>query len=409
MKVLWITNVELPFISNYFGRPVYVGGWLHQTSELLSSKQEIELHVASPSCDVYKKIEIHGISFYSFSEDDSDSRISEIIQSVHPDVLHIWGTEYYHSLAAMKVAEKESLINKTVVSIQGLTYFYSKYHYEAFLPTSVVSGFTFKDLLKVNNIRIGKRKMMRSGKNEIQVLKKSKKCIGRTDWDYACANLVNSNIEYYYCNEILRKGFYNAQWSFEKCNKHSIFFSQTSYPIKGFHLALEAFAIVKERYPDLKVRALGRELRDEFGSFVRDDSYRRYLRKLIKKNNLSNNITWLGHLSEEEMIKEYCSANIFVSSSSIENSSNSIGEAMLLGVPVIASDVGGIKSMMKHGEEGIIYQSDAPYMLAHHIIELFENSDYAIELGRQARERALKDHDQKKIIDRIIEIYRNLQ
>ena len=96
---------------------------------------------------------------------------------------------------------------------------------------------------------------------------------------------------------------------------------------------------------------------------------------------------------------------MFVCASSIENSSNSIGEAMILGVPVVASDVGGIKSFLSHEKEGLIYHGTADYMLADNIIKIFESKELAIRLGNAAHERAKVFHNVNKNLQALSNIY----
>ena len=69
--------------------------------------------------------------------------------------------------------------------------------------------------------------------------------MGRTTWDQACTYLINPKVKYHFCNETLRSEFYKDRWKVENCNKHTIFISQASYPIKGFHKFLEALVQVK--------------------------------------------------------------------------------------------------------------------------------------------------------------------
>ena len=57
---------------------------------------------------------------------------------------------------------------------------------------------------------------------------------------------------------------------------------------------------------------------------------------------MEDKIEFLGRLSAEGMKQAYLDANVFVMPSTIENSPNSLGEAMLLGVPCVAADVGGV-------------------------------------------------------------------
>ena len=408
MIVLWITNIEVPEVARHFGRDTFIGGWLTNTSKLISERKEIELHILSKTYEKYDEVSINGSYYSSFIEEQSDYRIPEIIELVKPDIIHIWGTEYYHSYAAIKAAEDKRLIDKTIVSIQGLISYISLYHYYCFLPERIIRKYTLSGIK--NNLTIEKERneMLRLSEYERKTLKTAKACIGRTDWDYSGVKAINKDIDYFKCNEIMRSSFYVYKWEYEKCDCFSVFFSQANYPLKGFHIMLEAAGIIKEQYPSFKIRVLGRKIENSLNSYLRDSAYQRYLRELIDWYDLWDNIAWLGNLSEEEMVEQYLKCNVFVCSSSIENSSNSISEAMLLGVPVVASDVGGVKSLLEDEKEGLIYQSDAPYLLAHNVMRLFEDSSLAMELGLRARERALIDHGPKNNTDRLLEIYKSL-
>ena len=108
------------------------------------------------------------------------------------------------------------------------------------------------------------------------------------------------------------------------------------------------------------------------------------------------------------MCERYLKSHAFVCPSSIENSPNSLGEAMILGVPCVASDVGGVADLLKHREEGFVYQTDAPYMLAHYVSEIFANNELALDFSKKAREHAMNTHNQKKNMEDIIKIYYNM-
>jgi glycosyltransferase involved in cell wall biosynthesis len=81
---------------------------------------------------------------------------------------------------------------------------------------------------------------------------------------------------------------------------------------------------------------------------------------------------------------------------------------MLLSVPCVAADVGGVTTMMTHGKEGFVYQSTASYMLAHYIKEVFAREDAAAEMGQSAREHALKTHDPETNLRDLLNIYKEL-
>ena len=94
-----------------------------------------------------------------------------------------------------------------------------------------------------------------------------------------------------------------------------------------------------------------------------------------KEYGLEQHIRYLGTLNEQDMCRQYLKANVFVSASSIENSSNSLSEAMILGVPCIASDAGGTISLFQHEHDGFLYQADAPYLLAYYIDRIFSDDE----------------------------------
>jgi glycosyltransferase involved in cell wall biosynthesis len=133
------------------------------------------------------------------------------------------------------------------------------------------------------------------------------------------------------------------------------------------------------------------------------------VRKLICQYHLEENICFLGTLDEKEMCEQYLRANVFVLPSAIENSPNSLGEAMILGTPVVVSDVGGVKNMIRHMEEGYIYQHDAPYMIAYYVEKYFEMKESAEQMTNRAREHAAEIFHVKKNIDDLIKIYEELQ
>ena len=99
---------------------------------------------------------------------------------------------------------------------------------------------------------------------------------------------------------------------------------------------------------------------------------------------------------------------IFISASSIENSPNSVGEAMLLGVPTVSSDVGGVKNLLTHNEEGFIYPADEPYMLAYYVSEVFENRELAKKFSENAKKHAQELYNSKKNISDLFDIYEKI-
>ena len=130
---------------------------------------------------------------------------------------------------------------------------------------------------------------------------------------------------------------------------------------------------------------------------------------LLTKYKLENKVSFLGPLDEHKMIEEYQKAHVFICPSSIENSPNSLGEAQLIGTPVIASYVGGIPDMVQNGKTGILYRFEEIEMLAEYIKQIFENDKLAKYLSENEIREAEKRHDKETIFKELISIYDNFQ
>ena len=342
MKVMWLTNSPLTKVKNHINSSnIQFGGWLDGISAELLNREDITFKTISPfTCAEEKEGQVEKINYVVFPNSYKDDQMMAMfktqIMSFAPDVIHIFGTEFKQTMLMLKVCESLSVLDKTVVSIQGLCSKYA-YKYYSGLPNRVVNSWTLRDLLRHDNIKLQKKKFEERGKHEVEALKLTKNVIGRTDWDKACTTQANPDVRYYFCNETLRSEFYEDVWDYESCEKHSIFVSQCNYPIKGFHKLLEAMPIILSKYPDAKIYTTGKNLLNlSIKEKIKLGSYQKHLIDLIKKFNLQNHVEFLGSLSAEAMKKAYLNSNCFVSCSSIENSPNSVGEAMLLGVPTIS-------------------------------------------------------------------------
>ena len=411
MKLLWLCNIAPGVVNEKLGNRGGDGLW---TDHVLSALQQedITIRVLCPDASGASGEVNDRCSFRTFRrklpheyQPEVESCFREELRSFQPDVIHIWGTEYAHTLAMVNAAEQEGFLNHTVISIQGLCSIYAA-HYTEGVPASIIYGATFRDIVRWDNIPLQQKKYVLRGNMEVQALRKARHVIGRTAWDKACTEQITPDADYHFCNETLRQTFYNQNWQYDACRKHRIFASSCVYPIKGFHYLVEALAEVVKVYPDASIAVPGSSFLE--ANPLRQNSYHKYLAALVCKYGLEDKIQFLGSLSADGMKQAYLDANVFVLPSTIENSPNSLGEAMLLGVPCVAADVGGVTTMMTHEKEGYVYQSTAPYMLAHYICKVFAMEDAAVSLGQAAKAHAHRTHDPEKNLADLLAIYRML-
>jgi len=418
MKILWVVNVPLPEASLLMQEtPTPYGGWLVESSKRLSLEKDIELSIAFPSLKANRTNLLEGkrINYYPFKPVvnwnnkviDGNPDFSDIFRRANPDIVNVYGTELPHVLNIVNYCKDKSI--KVVLSIQGLVSVIAK-HSLSGLPFSVIYGKTLRNLLRNDSVSGLKKIYEERGKFETLAIKNSNYIIGRTTWDKACASHINPEAKYFHCDEILRDKFYQFSWDITNCEKYSIFLSQGQYPIKGFHYMLEAIPLILKYFPKTKLIVSGKNRikSDTFKDRALMTYYGKYIKKMIEKLNIKNNVNFVGEINEENMCEQLLKTHVFVCPSTIENSPNSLCEAMILGVPSVASYVGGIPDLIRDRIDGFLYQHDAPYMLAHYVCEIFGNKELALSFSKNAREKALLRHDISKNTNRLLDIYRSI-
>ena len=360
MKILWLVNIVMPELAVHLGeKPSVFGGWLSGALEALRAEGH-----GITICTTREKA--HEVRFCpdlntTYLLLDADTDFSNVLQKEEPDLIHIWGTEFAQSWALARVAPPE----KTLVSVQGLVHTY-QHHSNAGIPDSVCRTTWLHRLYRrmgrhIPSIEQQRLSFARRAETERKVLQRVGHVNGGTAWGDGCARLIQPEVQLHPCGLILRSSFYEGpHWDPDLCTPHSIFAIYT-YPIKGFHKLLEALVPVVERYPDTKVYVAGNRCGyRKLSGWKRRlmdlaPDYDWYVQGLIEQYGLQDNLEFLGYLSETQIKERLLQSQVFVSPSSIENHSTALGEAMILGVPAIASCVGGLQEMIDHGHDGFLY------------------------------------------------------
>ena len=414
MRVLWITNIVFPAIAEKMNLPkVVVGGWMYSSAKrLVDANSNVELAVATVySGNEFVAQELDGVLYFLLPLQGAKSSKHNKNLEIHwknvrkifnPQLVHIHGTEYPYGLAFLNACPDVPAI----ASIQGIVSCIARYYLAGLTTWDVLKSITLRDLLR-GTIWAGQRAFERQGTLEIEIIRRLKHIIGRTSWDKAHALAINPNIEYHFCNETLREAFYGKTWSYETCEKYSIFVSQAGYPIKGLHQLLKAMPLILREYPETKIYVAGVDItksKEGLRGRLLRTGYGRYLSQLIKRYGLERSVIFTGSLNEEQMCQRYLRSNVFVCPSAIENSPNSLGEAQLLGVPCIASYVGGSMDMMEGCEENL-YRFEEVEVLAQKVCRVFSECREAnVELQNKARNR----HDGKINSIKLLSIYNKL-
>jgi glycosyltransferase involved in cell wall biosynthesis len=413
MRILWFVNILLPDLTNFlFKQDSPYGGWMSSLLRgLIEEGWEIGVVSSVDSSEHVGKYKLNNVIYYTYINPNankySDYIIDDfdnIIKDFKPDILHLHGSERPY---AFQIADKYKESYPIILSIQGLVSECYKRYFDGISFFRLFINLNMIRFISKKSIFTDYRSLMYRASYEIKLLKLPIIVTGRTDWDKAHVISYNPSCSYYKINESLRESFYTSnKWSSLNCKKNTIFISQSSYSIKGLHKVLEAIFLLKLQDIKVEVRIAGA---DPFSliKFKRTD-YANYLNSLIKKFGIQDQIQFLGELNQLEMVKEYLGANIFVSASSIENSSNSVCEAQYLGTPVISSFVGGVSSLINHGITGLLYPFSDSRLLSYYIKLFLTDLDLAHRVSVSSIDVATLRHNRIVILKDLINLYRKI-
>lgn len=207
--------------------------------------------------------------------------------------------------------------------------------------------------------------------------------------------------------------------------KHILFVGRVS-PEKGVHTLLDAFPQIAERFAKVQLNIVGHiealprnyivALSDEpdvqnLAAIYDDGShYSQYLQRRIPQN-LATQVHFHGGMSHEQVISHYHQTDVLVNPSYSESFGMSLVEAMASEKPVVATRVGGMQEIVSEGETGFLVPRGDSTALAKAIIELLDNEELQLTMGKAGRQRVLDlfswDQVAKALIKRYTTIFKS--
>lgn len=172
-------------------------------------------------------------------------------------------------------------------------------------------------------------------------------------------------------------------------------------PEKGLHLLLPAFHMVLQEYPRARLRIIGPEAVTPksyivelerqnsgltgLGNFY-EKSYLQHLKESMQPF-VRERVTFVGHVAHDDLVSEYQAADILVNPSLSESFGMALIEAMATGLPVVATRVGGMTQIIKHGESGYLVEPGDVTELADAMIQLLADKALRKQMGQTARQQ----------------------
>jgi len=160
---------------------------------------------------------------------------------------------------------------------------------------------------------------------------------------------------------------------------------------KGHDVLIRAFKKVIEEVPDAQLMLLG------------DGKLRHQYERLVLELDLHDSIKFLGRVSPDQVISLLRSSKLSVLPSRMDNCPLAIIESLSEGVPVVASNVGGIPEIIIDGVTGYLVKSEDEVGFASAITKILLDSSLQYEMSKNAKEDFLRRFEINKIIDNQVE------
>ena len=402
MRVLWFAHIPPSGfhsgVNGYNG-----GGWISSLELAMEARHDVELAIAFFSKSSGKATAETRVSYFPMQrpqsfparvkrffllskQDGADIALcKEVVAEFKPDVIQIFGTE---SCFGHLVRETDIPV---VIHLQGLM--------APYMNAWVPPGYRMLDYAvqgTANPIRIalGLRALAfnrHAAAREREIMHSCKAFMGRTDWDRAFVSLYAPQARYFSCWETLRPCFYEpADWT---PPAKPVFISTISGPLyKGHDMVLKTAMTLKESGLDGFTWEI-------FGI----DNLRFAERKTgIRASDVG--VVPKGIATAEQLRAALLSCSVYVHPSYIDNSPNSLCEAQVLGVPVVATNVGGVSSLFTANRSHCLVPANDPLMMAERIRQSLTTPQRFIS----DREECLHRHAPETVVGRLMDIYRDL-
>jgi len=406
MRVLWFSvtpSMYNPRSNSYNG-----GGWIASLERIVRGIGSIRLGVAfyfdeqpfrqekdGVSYYPMPTLQGHGVGRWMYRKALLKRRLDHwlrVVDDFKPDLIQIFGSENEFGLLIPHVKVP------VVIHMQGCL---PPYHNALFPVGMHRSDFLLHSGLPWRKRLMGllcERSFRKQAQREVGIIRSCRCFMGRTEWDKGLIRLFNPGARYYHCEEALRSAFLSVsrRWSYPSGDKLRLMSVISSPWYKGQDLILKTARLLTQFG--------GREF--EWNVYGVEDM--RFFESKYGIRAADVGVRVCGFAGQEQLADALCGSMCYVHPGYIDNSPNSLCEAQLLGVPVIAVYVGGIPSLIKHGETGILVPANAPYSLAAQILDLVSDKGLCLQLSERERAAAQVRHDPVRIAGRIESIYQHI-
>jgi len=330
----------------------------HKVAVITRKKRRINKH--------YEVYEIDKLNYLRiFSGIRTNFPIRRILKNFEPDIVHSHHAFTPIPLFALRAAKN---LNLPTILTNHSAYFYE---YNYILKTLGYIGFPFKTFIEKSDAIISVSKI---SANFIQQFAPRKRIL-----------IIPNGVDVNHFRPIHKK---------DDDSEFVILFVSRIVRRKGLHLLVESLRYLKKDIPNIKLVIVG------------EGTFEEYIRRRVYDLDLKKNVKFMGKIKDKELPAVYNNADLFVLPSLYGESFGIVVlEAMASGVPVIVSNIGGLKEIVNNLVDGILLEKNDPKEIYEKIMILYKNPDLRRYLSKNARRKVEEKYDWNKIICNIEKIY----
>ena len=410
IKVVWLCHFSNPEIRELYPnkakRPLYYfirkllrmpykdGGpkdfapWVTNGINELSKREDVELHVISPQTDLKGRtfeFDLNGVHYYFYNPNwtlflmhviksnslwrklqNSSHYANKFINRIKPDIINLIGAENpYHACAVLDIKHNAPVM----ISLQTIYTNPERLKYDL-------------DADKSKNWYIDKlihEKLTYFG------------ATGRMHRDLLLKDNPNAIVfDFNWCSGIMPK-VKPERKEFDFVN-----FAMGQSEKKGSHDSIKALAVVKEKYPDVKLNLVG----------DCDQKTKNELNELIQEHKLKDNVIFTPYFKKQaDMFQHIQKSRFALLPCKMDITSGTMSQAMYYELPLIVYKTSGTPRFNLKKETALIAPLNDVSALADYMLTLMENPGKAEELKRNAKEYITQKSDNKKATDKLIADY----
>ena len=409
MRVLWFSNCRLAGIESSGS-----GSWLYGMMNVICNQVEL-YNITESNIKNVQNIKTSYITEYVLPKytlvngvpsTDNIRVIQEIVNTIQPDIIHVWGIENYWA----ELYRKGYIKDPVLLEIQGLLSSCASVFYGGLTPSEIKLTHGFKELIRPfvkleNQYKVYYKK----GEMEGKLIGSFKYVSTQSDWTRGqlFSIIDTTSCRIFDTLRPIRNEFYlSKKWSSSHSRNLKIFTSMSySVPFKGMHILLKAFALIVKKYPNAVLEIAGF---NPYVPYYRCDGYIRYLKRIMKKLKIEKNVFFPGKLNAVQLIEHLLESQLFVNPSFVESYSAATAEALYLGVPSVLSYAGAMPNFGDDGKIALFYSPLDYVDCANKIIRLIGSTNFCEDISINAIQTMTSKCNPQMVADRQIAIYNDI-